>query len=309
MINIVIVGNSPVSTLVAWLLDQNLARHTHLRVSYLSEEPELVYYPKLDTILGRNNWPSKKQLLGNVSFLHESVRSINLAAERIITADRQIEFDLLFIDQTPILTSAQLKTFSQASARLVNEIQARLKTGHKAVAQVRILGPDISSYQAALALSEDIKKLELRLNIGLVIEPPDQPKLRAFLQSEGLKIRSSGEVSAGFSLACPTSPVNNQAIHGLHLDKSGRAITNQWGSLDNHPQVFILDSDATEAQNLLRVQLTLAKQIVANLERKLDHRQLRVLEWPKSACLLKGWQIGSLTKIDLAFYRKIQRLG
>src|SRR3989344_3587991 len=84
--SVVIVGDSPLSVLVARLLDRDLARETHIEAIHLTRDDSLVYAPHITSLLGKHSFPSKSGLYNNVSCRKTTVKQINLIDRRVTSA-------------------------------------------------------------------------------------------------------------------------------------------------------------------------------------------------------------------------------
>jgi len=285
---IVLIGESLLSFQIARCLDQELARHSHLKVIYLTTDPDQFYPASMTSLLSQPVKISKRAVCQHLRLAIQGIDSVNLREKYLITKDQTVSYDYLIIDQSPVFNHRDLRIIQQQAKELLNHLQAELKKGRTIEAQARFSGQNVMSYQLALALRQDSLAYQLGRNLNVQVEVNHQlEKLEYFLRQNHLNTRSTDQLTVGFTVAQPEKPFKNQKIRGLAIDQSGRAITNQFLTLEKYPEVTLIDSAKRDYHNLLRLDFSLAKQIVDNLERRLNYQHLKEVEMLTNAFLLK----------------------
>lgn len=320
--SVVIVGDSPLSVLVARLLDRELARQTHIEVVHLTRDDSLIYTPSLTSLLGRHDFPSKSQLYRNIRLQRTTVKQINLLDRRVITTSGVLEYDSLFLDLTPSFLAPEISKISQQAIRLINELQAKINSGRNLRARITLAGDDAMSWQMALALAADISTYPTTLQRAVIVQAqyPSISKLKDFLAENGVMTRKSVALLPGLTINAPTAPLKNRLVRGALLDDKDNFVLRDTLNPEGHPETIIVDSNGRSQQNILRVDQTLAVQIVANIENFLAGERQKTVNCPRPSGILKGrdgnfvW-MGALesrrlkakiiSTLDSKFYRKL----
>ncbi|MCR4277775.1 MAG: hypothetical protein NUV80_04110 [Candidatus Berkelbacteria bacterium] len=320
--SVVIVGDSPLSFLVGRILDRDLARETHIEVIHLTRDDSLIYLPEITSLLGRHNFPSKSKLYHNVSCQKTTIKQINLIDRRVITTGGVVDYDSLFLDLTPSYISSEISKISQQASRLINEIKAKINTGRQLRARVTFAGENAMSWQMALALAADISAYPAAIQRAIIVQAqyPQISKLKDFLTENGVFSRKSVALLPGITINTPTAPVKNRLIRGALLDEKDNFILRDTLNPEGHPESIVVDCNRRLQQDILRVDQTLAVQVVSNMERFLAGDRQRTIKPPRSSGMLKGqtnhfvW-IGNfqsnrlraklISSLDKKFYRQL----
>ncbi|MDP3992963.1 MAG: hypothetical protein Q8Q05_01995 [bacterium] len=320
--SVVIVGDSPLSVLVARTLDRDLARETHLEVTHLTRDDSFIYTSELATLLGRNTFPSKSKLYSNIDCQKTTVKQINLIDRRVITTNGVLDYDCLFLDLTPSFLSSEITRISQQAVRLVNEVKAKLNTGRQLRARVTFAGVDAMSWQLALALAADISVYPAAVQRAITVQAQYPPiaKLKDFLAENGVFSRKSVALLPGLTINAPTTPVKSRLVRGALLDEKDNFVLRDNLNPEGHPETIVIDGNGRSQQNILRVDQTLAVQIAANIERFLAGDRQRTINHPRLSGILKSqtgkfvW-LGALqsrrlkakiiSTLDSKFYRQL----
>lgn len=320
--SVVLVGDSPLSVLVARLLDRELARQTHIEVTHLTRDDSLVYSPSLTSLLGRHDFPSKSQLYRNIRLQRTTVKQINLIDRRVITTSGVLDYDSLFLDLTPSFLAPEISKISQQAVRLINELQAKINSGRNLRARITLAGDDVMSWQMALALATDISTYPAAIQRAVIVQAqyPSAPKLKDFLAENGVMTRKSVALLPGLTINAPTTPVKNRLVRGALLDDKDNLVLRDTLNPEGHPETIIVDSNGRSQQNILRVDQTLAVQVAANIECFLAGDRQKTVNCPRPSVILKGqtenfvW-LGSLqsrrlkasliSKLDQKFYHRL----
>ena len=288
--SIVIVGDSPLSVLVGRLLDRDLARETHIEVTHLTRDDSLIYSPQVNSLLGRNNFPSKSKLYKHVECRVTTVKQINLLDRRVITSKGVIDYDAMLLDLTPSYSSGEVRKISQQVARLIYETQAKVDSGRQLRTRVTFAGEDTMSWQMALALASDLAACPIAVQRSIQVQAqyPQTLKLKEFLTNNGVGSRKAVAPLPGLTISAPTSPVKNRLVRGALLDDKDNFVLRNTLNPEGHPESIIVDFKCRSQQNVLRVDQTLAVQITANIERFLEGDRQRSISHPRTSGMLRG---------------------
>ena len=285
-----IVGDSPLSVLVARALDRDLAREAHIEVTYLTRDDSLIYAPNFTSLLGRHTFPSKSKLYNNIGYQKTTVKQINLIDRRVITTSGVIDYDCLFLDLTPSFISSEITKISQQALRLISEIKAKINSGRNLRARITFAGEDAMSWQMALALSSDVSACPIAVQRALIVQAqyPNISKLKDFLAENEVVSRKSVAPLPGLTVSTPTTPLKSRLVRGALLDEKDNFVLRDTLNPEGHPETIIVDSSNRHQQDLLRVDQTLAVQIKSNMERFLAGDRQKSISSPRSSGILKG---------------------
>lgn len=288
--NVVIVGDSPLSVLVARILDRDLARETHIEAVHLTRDDSFVYSSILTSLLGRHDFPSKSGLYRNIRLQRTTVKQINLIDRRVITTSGVLEYDSLFLDLTPSFLAPEISKISQQTVRLINELQAKINSGRNLRARITLAGDDTMSWQLALALAADISTYPTTLQRAVIVQAqyPSISKLKDFLAENGVLSRKSVALLPGLTINAPTAPLKNRLVRGALLDDKDNFVLRDTLNPEGHPETIVIDSNGRSQQNILRVDQTLAVQIATNIELFLAGDRQRTINCPRPSGILKG---------------------
>jgi hypothetical protein len=288
--SVVIVGDSPLSVLVARALDRDLARETHIEVTYLTRDDSLIYAPNLTSLLGRHTFPSKSKLYNNIVCQKTTVKQINLIDRRVITTSGVIDYDCLFLDLTPSFLSSEITKISQQALRLISEVKAKINSGHSLRARITFAGEDAMSWQLALALASDISACPVTVQRSLIVQAqyPSISRLKDFLAENGVASRKSVALLPGLTINAPTAPIKNRLVRGALLDDKDNFVLRDSFNPEGRPESIIVVSKQRHQQDVLRADQTLAEQISSNIERFLAGDRQRAITCPRSSGILKG---------------------
>ena len=288
--SVVIVGDSPLSVLVARALDRDLARETHIEVTYLTRDDSLIYAPNLTSLLGRHTFPSKSKLYNNIGCQKTTIKQINLIDRRVITTGGVIDYDCLFLDLTPSFLSSEITKMSQQALRLISEAKAKINSGHNLRARITFAGEDAMSWQLALALASDISACPATVQRSLIVQAqyPSISRLKDFLAENGVASRKSVALLPGLTINAPTAPIKNRLVRGALLDDKDNFVLRDSLNPEGHPESIVVDANQRHQQDVLRVDQTLAEQISSNSERFLAGDRQRAIRCPRSSGILKG---------------------
>lgn len=288
--SVVIVGDSPLSVLVAKALDRDLAREAHIEVTHLTRDDSLIYAPNITSLLGRHTFPSKSKLYSNIDCQKTVVKQINLIDRRVITTSGVIDYDCLFLDLTASFLSSEITKISQQATRLISEIKAKINSGRNLRARITFAGEDAISWQLALALASDVSACPAIVQRALIVQAqyPSISKLKNFLAENGVASRKSVALLPGLTITAPTAPVKNRLVRGALLDDKDNFVLRDTLNPEGHPESIVVDSINRHQQDVLRVDQTLAVQIASNIERFLAGDRQRSINFPRSSGILKG---------------------
>jgi len=320
--NVVIVGDSPLSLLVARALDQELARSAHIDVAYLSRDERLLYWPELTSLLGTRSGVGLAGLLKHVSFKKAAIKQINLIDRRVITSGGIFDYDFLFLDLTPIFTPTEVGKISQQCRRLVSEVQAKLNTGQQLRSRVTFAGEDVHSWQLATALASDLLVHSGSVQRSIIIQAqfPSRPDLKQFLAANNVASRKTVGLLPGLTIGEPTGSIKSRLVRGALLDGADNFILRPSFNPEGHPNCLVVDGQSRLLTNLWRVDQTLAGRIADNIERFLAGNRQKEVELPKPAGVIKGadsimawvgslesrrWRARAIAGLDRRFYHRI----
>jgi len=275
---VVIAGNSQLAFFVAKLLDNALGDHTHIELIWLTASKSI--HPV--TIKEFN--PERQ--LENVRVERTRIKSISARDSRIVTGRRTIEYDLLFIDQTPTFTTQEREKIHDQFETLIATIHSNENRAIAAKAKIAFLGNDADSINLALAFAERKNRDSSAAAAAIRVELSIGDKLNTFLQSRGISTRKSQY--PGLVIKPPTPYLNIKSLRGIQLDLSGRAITLATLETPNHQNILIVDDFDRQLQNIARTDYQLAKSIVENLLAKLSGELEKPIEISGQKLLLNS---------------------
>ncbi len=257
---VVILGNSQLSLFVAKQLGHLHGDLVHLDIIWLTNTKQV--FPAVGT-------PRRISQIGGVKVLPANVKSINLNDRRIITSTRNIEFDLLFIDQTPVYTSSEREKIVDQFETLLSTMRSQENRGVQAKARVSFQGKFADSYQIALELLQR-KNRDSSAAVAAVrmeVEANTSGKFGQWLRDCGLSLGKSQH--PGVTVSVPMGVFPSKKIRGMKVDLTGEAITLATGELSNHNNVIVIEQDRERA-NIARADWQLAGQITDTITAKLD---------------------------------------
>ncbi len=319
---VVIVGDSPLSVLIGRLIDRDLARQTHIEAVHLTRDPSFVYAPRISSLLGKQSFTLKNRLYRHVSCQTTTVRQIDLIDRRVITTDGIVDYDALILDLTPTYTAEEIKKIAAQATRLINEVQAKAKSGQQLKARITFAGADAVSWQIALALAADLSVMSTAVQRALSVQAQFPPiaKLREFLVENGVTSRKSVALLPGLTIGAPKAPLKNRSVRGALLDDRDNFILRETLNPEGHPETIVIDGDWRLAPNILKVEQTLASRLVGNVERFLEGERQRPIHCPRPSGILKaqdgefvwfgslqssGWRAKIIAWLDRGFYEKL----
>lgn len=317
---IIIVGDSILSFLIAWLFDQELAREVETEIIWLTSGKEQIHWPRIDTLLGRKEMLSKSRLIQQVRVSQLKIVSANLRNNHLVCEKRIIPYQYLIVDQTPSYSSDELAVVEKEASRLFAYLQAAKNIGHERNAKVRILGANACSYQLALAFSQDYRMFGKNLpKLSFYIQSPAVTKLNQFLSERGILNQSNQNDDIGFLIKEPHALLPNKKIRGLVIDRENRAVVNQYLTLDQYPEVTLLDHHNSGFRSIIKDELQLAKAVVKNVERRMLGKPPKSISFTKPAMIIQdqdgvflwegnnqttGLKAHSVARLDLAAFRR-----
>lgn len=277
---ILIVGNSPLAFFVAQGLNNDIARYTHLEVLWLTDDRELIYLPTY-RLLAPNRTVRKSSALPNVRLVTDKIRSVSLPNKRVITEKRVIEFDILFLDQTPWYTQDQLNEVGQALQKLVVHLKA--KKDIRARGAIRLKGAGPLTWQLALLARHELNRLKYR-QVVVEIERPKNRAVAELMKESGLSLELS--TRPGFTVAAPLPAFESRKIKGMRIDRRDRAITDGEGIAGRG--VIVAEQATVADRTLLRALESQARIYAAQLERLVTQDELLPIDREPAAFLLKS---------------------
>jgi len=277
---ITLVGNSPLAFFVAQGLNNDIARYAHLEVVWLTSDREMTFLPG-ERLLAPNRGVRKSAALANVRIVTDQIRSISLPNSRIVTEKRLIEFDYLFLDQTPWYTQAQLAEVSQALQKLVVHLKA--KKDIRAAGAIRLKGQGALIWQLALLVRHELLRLKNR-QIAVEVERPKTRAVAEFLKEHGVNLEFS--TRPGFTVAPPLPAFPSRKIKGMRIDQRERAVTDAEGLASRG--VLVAENASTSDRTLLRSLESQARAYSSQLERLATAAELTAIEREPAAFLLRS---------------------
>lgn len=257
---VVILGNSQLPLFVAEQLGRQHGDLVHLDIVWLTNTK--LIFPAVGI-------PQRVSQIGGVKVLPANIKGINLNDRRIITSTRTLEFDVLFIDQTPVYTSSEREKIIDQFETLLSTIHSQENQGVPTKARVSFQGKTADSYQVALGLLQRKNRDSSAAIAGvrMEVEASTTGKLGQWLRKGGLSLSKTQH--PGVTVAAPMGIFPSQKIRGMKVDLAGEAITLATGELPNHNNVIIIEQDR-EKTNIARADWQLAGQIADNITVKLE---------------------------------------
>ncbi len=314
MTRIVIVGNSPLAFFVAQGLNNDIARFTHLEVVWLTADRELSYLPH-HRLLAPNRTLRKSAALPNVRVVTDKIRSISLPTKRLITEKRLIEFDLIFLDQTPWYTETDLDEVGQALQRLV--VQLKSKKDIRASGAIPLKGQGPLVWQLALLIKSELVRLKNR-QVSVEVERPKQRTIADFLKQHGVELELSSR--PGFTIAPPTSAFPSKRVKGMRIDRRELAVTDGEGRAAR--DALVAEQTSSSDRTLWRSLEGQARNWATQIERIITKQELRSIEREPAMFVLTGAsqlllrfdrtisqrvRARLLAKLDRDFWKKLLR--
>lgn len=294
---VAIVGNSPLAFFVAQGLNNDIARYAHLEVFWLTADRELSF-PATTKLLSPSRTAKKAAALPNIRIVTDQIRSISLPSRRIVTDKRLLEFDYLFLDQTPWYTQEELKEVGRAIQRLL--VQLRSRKDIRAAGAIRLRGQGALTWQLALNVQAELRKLKDR-QISVEVERPRQRIVTEFLLEHGIAVEFS--TRPGFTVAAPEPAIPTRKIKGIRIDQRDRAIVDACGLAAKG--VIAVDQANTADRTLWRAIESQARRIAQQLEQLVTVAELTPLDREPVAFVLKT-ERSLLMKFDRAFSRRVR---
>ncbi len=275
---VVILGNSQLSRFVAERLGKEHGELVHLDIIWLTNTRQI--FPALAK-------PFKIGSVAGVKILPTAIKSINLNDKRIITAAKTIEYDVLFLDQTPVYTSAERERIVDQFETLISTVRSQENRGVQARARVSFRGKTADGYQLALELLQrKMRDASVAVAaIRLEAEANSSTRLGQFLRDCGLSLGKSQH--PGLTIAPPLPAFPSKKIRGMKVDLSGMAMTLATGELPNHSEVIVVEQ-GRDKTNIARADWQLAGQIAANITAKLDGGLEKPIDQEEGKLILQG---------------------
>jgi hypothetical protein len=209
-----------------------------------------------------------------------------------------IEFDYLFLDQTPWYTQEELKEVGRAIQRLL--VQLRSRKDIKAAGAIRLRGQGALTWQLALTVHAELKRLKDR-QISIEVERPRQRVVTDFLQEHGIVPEYSNR--PGFTVAAPIPAIPTRKIKGIRIDQRDRAIVDASGLAAKG--VIAVDQANTADRTLWRAIESQARRIAQQIELLVTGAELSALDREPVAFVLKA-DSSLLMKFDRASSRRVR---
>lgn len=311
---ILIIGDTPLAFLVSKIIDENMARNTHMECIYISRDSETFYMPGLNALSSPASF-KKRTVLRHGELRVQQVKGINLKENRVILEKEVLGYDFLFLDQTPSYTAEDVRLLAKSTRRLIVSAASEQKQGTSRDYRIGVRGQDAESWQLGLAVAGLIRQQQLR-NVSLEVDMPIEESLSRFLEGSGLR-HLSNRRRPGFIVSSPKNPIKSEQIRGLTLDINNRAVVGRHLTPPHHDNVVIVDDEMCSLHLLWKPDFVLAKRIVKNFELAIEGRQMVAIDFFEPSLLLstteerylmlgkltnKGLRAKAVSKIDRKFF-------
>jgi hypothetical protein len=287
---VAIVGRSPLAFFVAQELERELARHAHAEVIYFAPK-ELLYLPEYKIL--RPEGLKISALFRYVQVINESVNSISLNAQRVITLKDTYGFDVIFIDQTPWYSPEDLEQIRSATQNLL--LQLHLAGKNKGAA-VRFAGQGAPVWQAALSLKSHLNATRVA-GLTVAVGPPKDKEVEAFLKEAGISCSSDSRLP-GFTVTAPGPIVDPRKIKGGVVDSKGYLISDARAMAKGQRSVLVRGSNQSHLCGLYRAERTVAGRYASQISRLNQGKPLHPEIGDRQAALLLKSEHGVLVKLD-----------
>lgn len=294
---IVIVGNSPLAFFVAQGLNNDIARYAHLEVVWLTADRDMSFMPTT-RLLAPTRVAKKAAAIPNVRIVTDQIRSISLPSRRIVTDKRLIEFDYLFLDQTPWYTQDEVKEVGRAIQRLV--VQLRSRKDIRASGAIRLRGQGALTWQLALNIQAELRRIKDR-QVAVEVERPRQRIVTDFLTENGIVTEFSSR--PGFTVAAPSPAFLTRRVKGIRIDQRERAIVDSDGLASRG--VLVVDQANNADRTLWRSLEAQARRIAQQLELLVTEAETMELDREPVAFILK-FDRSVMMKFDRATSRRVR---
>jgi len=276
---VAVIGNSQLAFFVAKQLDRYFGEHAHMEIIWITSTGKLFTATKEKV--------DCKRYLENVSVINSAVKSITLRDSRIITGKRTIEYDVAFIDQTPVYTAAERDNIIDQFETLVATVRSNENRGVVSKAKMAFVDNDFDSLDIALSLNDRKNRdssasvANIRVEVGSATG-----NVATFLRERGVYTRKSQY--PGVVLKKPLPMISSKKIRGLGVDLSGKAMTLATLEAANYQNVLVIDNPDRQSQNIARSDWQLAKAIVENIRAKIEGGLEKPIECDGNKLLLKS---------------------
>ncbi len=294
---IVIVGNSPLAFFVAQGLNNDIARYAHLEVVWLTADRDMSFMPTT-RLLAPTRVAKKAAAIPNVRIVTDQIRSISLPSRRIVTDKKLIEFDYLFLDQTPWYSQDELKEVGRAIQRLV--VQLRSRKDIHASGAIRLRGQGALTWQLALNIQAELRRIKDR-HVAVEVERPRQRIVTDFLTENGIVTEFSSR--PGFTIAAPSPAFLTRKVKGIRIDQRERAIVDADGLASRG--VLVVDQANTADRTLWRSLEAQARRIAQQLELLVTEAETIALDREPVAFILR-FDRSVMMKFDRATSRRVR---
>lgn len=276
---IIILGNSQLSFFVAKQLSDIYGNLVHMDIVWLTNTS------KLSPVACKTF--SIKTKLQNVAIKTANIKSVNLGDRRIITGSKTYEYDLLFIDQTPVFNSKEREKINDQFETLISTVRSKENRGISAKTKIFLEGDTADTRQLALYFS-DRKLKDSSNSVSTIRVETDayKGKMLEFFKESNVFSRKSQY--PGITVKSPRTIFPTKKMRGLGVDMEGYAMLLATGEPASHQNVIMIDNHERKMQNIARSDWGLAKQIVHNIDAKLEGGLEKPLDYTGDKLLLSS---------------------
>jgi hypothetical protein len=270
-LHVVLIGKSPLSLFIAKALDRHLGPLVQYKLTWLTDDDELVTDLLSFDPVGKINGVNLKQQFNDLQLKVSSIKSVNLRRQEIITSRSTVTYDFLILDQLPYYSKKELSLIYQQFATLIGALAAAKKGERPISAAVSISGNSAHSAQLAVAL----RSFQLR----------HYPSL---LRSISLYINAQPAVIQSYLSEHAITKTSAKSIKGARVAGDGHIVTDPFMRIKGYDNVLCFDSPEWLRSNVLRVYKSFSQHVAEFVTHFFENDSLKKLHFPKTSVLLRS---------------------
>jgi hypothetical protein len=286
-LHVVLIGKSPLSLFIAKALDRHLGPLVQYKLTWLTDDDELVTDLLSFDPVGKISGVNLKQQFNDLQLKVSSIKSVNLRRQEIITSRSTVTYDFLILDQLPYYSKKELSLIYQQFATLIGALAAAKKGERPISAAVSISGNSAHSAQLAVALRSFQLRHYPSLLRSISLHINAQPAVIQSYLSEHAITKTSAK-SAGMVIGSPSAAVSSKLIKGARVAGDGHIVTDPFMRIKGYDNVLCFDSPEWLRSNVLRVYKSFSQHVAEFITHFFENRSLKKLHFPKTSVLLRS---------------------
>jgi hypothetical protein len=286
-IHVALIGKSPLSLFIAQALDKHLGPLVQYKLTWLTEDDELVTDLLAFDPVGKINGVNLKRQFNDLQLKVSSVKSVNLRRQEIITSRSTVAYDFLILDQLPYYSKKELSLIYQQFSTLIGAVAAAKKGDRPVSAAVSVSGNSAHSAQLTVALRSfqlrHFPSLLRSISIHINSQPP---AIQSYLSEHS--ITKGVAKSAGMAIGQPSAAVSSKSIKGARLAGDGHIVTDPIMRVRGYDNVLCFDSPELLRSNILRVYRSFSRHVAEFITNFFENSSIKKLHFPKTSVLLRS---------------------